>query len=98
MADCPSCGTEMRPSFRGEALAYYVCGSCGMSKMEVRSKSNGQPQEAPSRPTGLVCPQCNKPYATIARESAETFDLRCLRCGHQWTVATSENTSRPDVH
>lgn len=55
----------MRPSFKGDALVYYVCGTCGVSKMEVQPKANPPDAESQPKPTGLVCVQCNKPYATI---------------------------------
>src|SRR5690242_15674400 len=99
MQPCPGCGTEMREAFKGSALVYYVCGGCGLSKMDVQGAvAPPMPPQQQPKPTGLVCVQCNQPFAVIERDAADTFDLRCQRCGHRWTIPTSEPTRAPEIH
>ena len=88
MLPCPNCGTVMHSAFKGDALVYYVCGGCGLAKMDVQPPAPTMP-ESPLKTTGLVCMQCNKPFATIETESDDGFECRCQRCGHRWTVPVS---------
>jgi DNA-directed RNA polymerase subunit RPC12/RpoP len=76
----------MHSAFNGSALVYYVCGGCGLSKMDVQPPPT-MPEPQP-KPTGLVCLQCNKPFATIESESEDGFDCHCPNCGHRWSVPT----------
>jgi DNA-directed RNA polymerase subunit RPC12/RpoP len=85
----------MLPAYTGDALVYYVCGGCGISKMEVEPPAT-RTSDQPLRQTGLVCVRCNQPYAVIEHEGPQRFEMVCRRCGHQWTVPTTE-PKKPDA-
>jgi len=88
----------MREAFKGNSLVYYVCDGCGLSKMDVQPPAPTSAEVQP-RSTGLVCMQCNRPYAVIESESTDSFDFRCQRCGHRWTVPTTEKKKpAPGAH
>jgi hypothetical protein len=98
MVPCPSCGTEMREAFKGETLVYYVCGNCGVSKMDVEPAAIPPMSDPQPKQTGLVCVRCNQPYAVIENEGPDKFILHCQRCDHRWTVPTSDRKPVSDIH
>lgn len=85
----------MHSAFKGDALVYYVCGACGLSRMDVEPPTAPRSESEPLKQTGLVCIRCNQPYAAIEKEAEDRFDLHCGRCGHRWIVPTSSQKDLP---
>lgn len=99
MPPCPRCGTAMDRAFTGDALVYYVCGGCGVSKMDVELPPMAKSESEPLKQTGLVCIRCNQPYAVIENDGPNKFDLHCRRCDHRWTIPTTpQKKFTPGIH
>ena len=87
LGDYAGGGEEVKDPYGREREAYRACAEHVAALVELVADrlATAVAVETP-KPTGLVCPQCRQPVATVVNRLPRTFVFWCSACDHRWSA------------